>query len=122
LSHSTEVDTETITVAEVTDDSSTADRELDENDEPANRFTLYDQKMRHSFTEPLSILYQLSGYEHLFRLYWTLVTPPVTSCSAERALGRLKIIKNGLQSTMSDELMSDRMVLAAEKDMVSRIS
>ena len=46
LSHSTEVDrpTETVTVAEVTDDSSTADRELDENDEPANRSTLHDQK------------------------------------------------------------------------------
>ena len=44
LSHSTEVDTETVTVAEVTDDSSTADRELDENDEAANRSTLHDQK------------------------------------------------------------------------------
>ena len=44
LSHSNDVDTETVTVAEVTDDSSTADRELDENDEPANRSTLHDQK------------------------------------------------------------------------------
>ena len=119
LSHSTEVDTETVTVAEVTDDSSTADRELDENDEPANRSTLHDQKTWHSFTEPLSILYQLSGYEHLLRLYWTLVTLPVASCSAERALtlSRPKIIKNRLRSTMSDEWMSssDLMVLAAEK-------
>jgi hypothetical protein len=116
LSHS-EVDTETVTVAEFTDDSSTADCELDENDEPANWSTLHDQKTRHSFTEPLSILYQLSGYEHLLRLYWTLVTLPVTSCSAERALSRLKIIKkNRLRSTMSDEWMSDLMVLAAEKD------
>ena len=44
LSHSNEVDTETVTIAEVTDDSSTADRELDENDEPANWSTLHDQK------------------------------------------------------------------------------
>jgi hypothetical protein len=67
-------------------------------------------------------MYQLSGYEHLLRLYWTLVTLPVTSCSAERALSRLKIIKNRLRSTMSDEWMSDLMVLAAEKDIVSCIS
>ena len=44
ISHSTEVDTETVTVAEVTDDSSTADRELDENEETANRSTLHDRK------------------------------------------------------------------------------
>ena len=116
LSHSNEVDTESVTVAEVTDDSSTADRELDENDEPANRSTLHDQKTWHSFTEPMSILYRLSGYQHLLRLYWTLVTLPVTSCSAERALSRLKIIKNRLRSAMSDEWMSDLMVLTAEKD------
>ena len=57
----------------------------------------------------------------MLRLYWTLVTLPVTSCSAERALSRLKIIKNRLRSTMSDEWMSDLMVLTAEKDVVSCI-
>jgi hypothetical protein len=36
---------------------------------------------------------QLSGYEHLLRRYWTLVTLPVTSCSVERVLSLLKIIK-----------------------------
>jgi hypothetical protein len=49
LSHSSEVDTETVTVAEVTDGSSTADSELDENDEPAERSTLHNQKTQHSF-------------------------------------------------------------------------
>ena len=58
----------------------------------------------------------------MLRLYWTLVTLPVTSCSAERALSRLKIIENRLRSTMSDEWMSDLMVLAAEKDIVFCIS
>lgn len=127
LSHSTEVESDKVTVAEVTDDSSAAERdseltELDENEEPAEQLPLHDQKTQHSFTEPLSILYQLSGYEHLLRLYWTLVTLPVTSCSAERSLSRLKIIKNRLRSTMSDEWMSDLMVLAAEQDIVSCIS
>ena len=54
--------------------------------------------------------------------YWTLVTLPVASCAAQRALSRLKIIKNRLRSTMSDEWMSDLMVLAAAKDRVSCIS
>ena len=51
-----------------------------------------------------------------------LVTLQVTICSAERALSRLKIIKDRLRSTMSDEWISDPTVLAAEKDIVSCIS
>ena len=129
LSHSNEAESEKVTVAAVTDDSWAAEPDselteldLDENEEPADQLPLHDQQTQHSFTEPLSILYQLSGYEHLLRLYWTLVTLPVTSCSAERALSRLKVIKNRLRSTMSDEWMSDLIVLAAEKDIVSCIS
>lgn len=83
LSHSNEAESEKVTVAAVTDDSWAAEpdselTELDENEEPADQLPLHDQQTQHSFTEPLSILYQLSGYEHLLRLYWTLVTLPVT--------------------------------------------
>ena len=109
---------ETVTVAEVTDDSSTADRELDENDESANRSILYTTRRRDTVLQShcLSCInYQAMNicFDH-----WTLVILPVTSCSAERALSRLKIIKNRLRSTMSDEWMSDLMpmVSAAEKD------
>ena len=54
-----------------------------------------DKATLNSFTKPLSVIFQLSGYEHLLRLYWTLVTLPVTSCSAERVLCRLKLSKTG---------------------------
>jgi len=40
----------------------------------------------------------------------------VSSCSAERALSRLRTIKYRLRSTMCDEWMKALIVLASEKD------
>ena len=75
----------------------------------------------HNFLNPLKVCYQLSGYPHLLGLYWILVSLPVTSCSAERALSRLRIIKNRLRSTMNDEWMNSLMVISAEKELLSSI-
>ena len=76
----------------------------------------------HSFIAPLQACFQLTGYPHLLRLYWILVTLPVTSCSAERALSRLRIIKNRLRSSMCDDWMKALMVIASEKNLLERIS
>ena len=123
LSRCSEAEIEPMPDAVPDSDDDTADLEMNEDDvTSAQQFRSRGQKAFNSFLEPLSILYQLSGYEHLLRVYWTLVTLPVTSCSAERALSRLKIIKNRLRSTMSDEWMSDLMVLAAEKDIAFSIA
>ena len=48
----------------------------------------------------------------------------VSSCSAERALSRLRTIKNRLRmrSTMCDEWMKVLMDLASEKDVLSSMS
>ena len=70
-----------------------------------------------AFADLLSV-----GYPNLLQLYWILVTLPVTSCSAERALSRLRIIKNRLRATMCDEWMNALMVIASEKDLLSTIS
>ena len=83
--------------------------EIDEVQLPAKKEQL-------SLIVPLRVLYELSSYPHLLRLYWTLVTLPVTSCSAERALSRLRIIKNRLKSSMCDECKRALMVLASEKE------
>lgn len=88
------------------------------NEESSSKY----HKENISLLEPLGILYSLSGYQHLLRLYWTLVTLPVSSCSAERALSRLRIIKNRLRSTMCDEWMKALMILACEKDIMQNIS
>ena len=75
-----------------------------------------------NFITPLKACYQLSGYPHLLRVYWILCTLPVTSCSAERALSRLRIIKSRLRSTMCDQWMKSLMVLASEKDILASIT
>ena len=75
----------------------------------------------HNYSNHLTVCYQLSGYHNLLRLYWILVTIPVTSCSAERALSRLRIVKNRLRSTMNDDWMNALMIIASEKDLMSKI-
>jgi len=47
-----------------------------------------------------------------------LATIAVTSCSAERAMSRVKIIKNRLRSTMLDDWFSALTILATERDLV----
>ena len=117
-------------------DDETADRDDGEDEETnddnqygadaaAGECTNADQKKKwilQNFITPLTACYQLSGYPHLLRLYWILCTLPVTSCSAERALSRLRIIKNRLRSTMCDQWMKALMVLASEKDILATIS
>jgi hypothetical protein len=115
------------TTARVVDDEqdNDADSDYTEQDQEAEEYHVVAENHKwklHNYTEPLKLLYQLSGYPHLLRLYWTLVTLPVTSCSAERALSRLRIIKNRLRSCMCDEWMTALMVLASEKALLSSIS
>lgn len=76
----------------------------------------------HNFLKPLQMCYQLSGYPNLLQLYWILVTLPVTSCSAQRTLSRLRIIKNRLRSTMCDKWMSALMIISAEKGLLAKIT
>ena len=78
--------------------------------------------MLQNFIIPLKACYQLSGYPHLLRLYWILCTLPASSCSAERALSRLRIIKNRLRSVMCDEWMKALMILACEKDILCSLT
>lgn len=54
-------------------------------------------------------------------MYQILLTVAVTSCSAERAFSKEKIIKNPIRSSMLDEWMSAMMVLASETDILNGI-
>ena len=96
--------------------------EQEGSDEEIYEIQLPAKKEQHSLIVPLTVLYELSSYPHLLRLYWTLVALPVTSCSAECALSRLRIIKNRLRSSMCDEWMRALMVLASEKDILDTIN
>jgi len=55
-------------------------------------------------------------------LYSILCCLPVSSASAKQALSKLKIIKNRLRTSMSDDTLSSLLVLAAEKDLMAQLS
>lgn len=74
------------------------------------------------FIKPLRVITELSGFPTLTYLYKILNSLPVTSCSAERAMSRVRIIKNRLRSTMSDDWFSSLMVLSAERDLLDKIA
>jgi hypothetical protein len=71
-----------------------------------------------SFTQPLRTLEELSGFSNLYCLMKILATIAVTSCSAERAMSRIKIVKNRLRSTMLDDWFSSLVILASERDVL----
>jgi len=81
-----------------------------------------DKWLEHSFIKPLRVLGELSGFNSLSCLYKNLASLAVTSCSAERAMSRVKIVKDRLRSTMLDDWFSALLVLAAEKDLLDAIN
>jgi hypothetical protein len=77
---------------------------------------------KNSFLKPLQLSAQLSGFPNLHMLYSIFCCLPVSSASAERALSKLKIVKNRLRTSMSDDTLSSLLVLAAEKDIMAQLS
>ena len=67
------------------------------------------------------------AYEHksifpsIFKVFKLLFTAPVSVAKDERTFSKMKIIKNFLRSTMSDERLEDLIVLAAEKDLTDKV-
>ena len=76
---------------------------------------------RASFLVPLRILCCMSAYPNLLVLYKILLSLPISNCSAERSMSRLKLIKTRLRSTMSDEMLHDLMILSSEKDILDNL-
>ncbi|KAG8179010.1 hypothetical protein JTE90_014013 [Oedothorax gibbosus] len=74
------------------------------------------------FIKPYRCLNNFSCFATLKIAYITLLSLAVTSCSAERAMSRVRIIKNRLRSSMSDTWLSNLMILSSEKDVFSSIS
>lgn len=50
-----------------------------------------------------------------------MLTIPVSTASAERSFSKLKVIKNYLRSTMSQERLSALAVLSIEADIASKL-
>ena len=75
-----------------------------------------------TFVKPCQLLSKLSGYPNLTILYSIFCCLAVSSASAERALSKLKIVKNRLRSSLSDDMLSALLVLASEKDLLAELS
>lgn len=76
-----------------------------------------------SFLTPFRLLSSMpAAYPNLFVLYKILLSLPVTNCSAERAMSRLKLVKSRLRASMSDSWLNSLMILSAECDVVNSIS
>jgi hypothetical protein len=56
----------------------------------------------------------LALYPNLGLAYKLILTLPVSSCSCERSFSALKFVKNSLRSTMSQDRLSDLMILAVQ--------
>lgn len=78
--------------------------------------------LTYSLVKPLRALHELSSYPNLLCLLKILVTIAVTSCSAERVMSRVKIIKNRLRSTMNDDWFSSLTILASERDVMDSLA
>jgi hypothetical protein len=73
---------------------------------------------RNNFIHPYRVLLEMSGFSNLRSVYKVLLTLPITNTSAERSMSRVRLIKNRLRTTMSDDWFSGLMILSSEKDIV----
>ena len=64
------------------------------------------------------MLQHLSSFPNLQMLYTTFCCLAVSSASAERALSKLRIVKNRLRSSLCDEMLASLLVLASERDIL----
>jgi len=101
-------------VVSSTDDDNVCDSETESGDEDHGD----ESRGISSFLVPLRVLCCMSAYPNLLVLYKILSSLPISNCSAERSMSRLKLIKTRLRSTMSDEFLNSLMLLSAEKDIL----
>jgi hAT family C-terminal dimerisation region len=66
-----------------------------------------------SFLKPFQLTAQLSGFPNLHMLYSIFCCLPVSSASAERALSKLKIVKNRLRTSMTDDTLGSLLLLSS---------
>ena len=77
--------------------------------------------IQHGITKPLRVLGDRSGFNSLSCLHKNLASVAVTSCSAERAMSRVKVVTDRLRSTMLDDWFSTLLVLSTEKDLLENL-
>lgn len=61
-------------------------------------------------------------YPNIFVAYRILFTIPITVASAERSFSKLKLLKNYLRSTMSQERLNELATLCIEKKLLDDVN
>ena len=61
-------------------------------------------------------------YPNIFVAYRILFTIPITVASAERSFSKLKLLKNYLRSTMSQERLNGLATLCIEKKLLDDVN
>jgi hypothetical protein len=61
-------------------------------------------------------------YPNIFVAYWILFTIPITVTLTERSFSKLKLLKNYLRSTMSQERLNQLATLCIEKKLLDDIN
>jgi len=79
-------------------------------------------QMIHLSNLTCQLLSQLSGYPNLTIMYSVLCCLAVSTGCAERALSKLKIVKNRLRSSLCVDTLSAVLVLASKKDLLAELS
>ena len=64
----------------------------------------------------------LSCYGEVKKLMEIALALPLTSCSAERAFSKLKLIKTRLRSTMGQERLQSLMLMSVESDILTNLN
>jgi hypothetical protein len=82
--------------------------------------TLPDSLM--SAPEILKFVMDADCYPNVSVAYRILLTVPVTVASAERSFSKLKLLKNYLRSTMSQERLNGLAMCTIEKDILDTIN
>ena len=83
------------------------------------RFTLRDGAM--SAMEIFKHMREVNCYPNISIAYRILFTVPVTVASAERSFSKLKLLKNYLRSTMTQERLNGLATLCIEKQLLDDI-
>ncbi|CAK9293650.1 unnamed protein product [Gordionus sp. m RMFG-2023] len=78
--------------------------------------------IKFSFILPYRLLNQLNSYSNLNLLYKYLLTLPTTSCSAERAMSKVKINKTRMRNKISDPFLENLLLISSEIDVFEKFT
>ena len=97
-------------------DPTPPDRSFELEEEESGSFSARKRWSDNSFLKPLQLTGHAFWIPMLHMLYSIFCCLPVSSASAERALSKLKIVKNRLRTSMTDDALASLLLLAAEQD------